>query len=100
MCWAVVIEGIFFRKLLPLSILNCEVQNDQHSLKFITEVHESFFGLEKHNLLSRFRRVLQLFINLEASCLHGSQPGLSSLGGNKGCRDKSAAGGSSFRTAI
>lgn len=30
--------------------------------------------------------VLQLFINLETSYLHGSQAGLSSLGGNKGCR--------------
>ena len=91
----------FFKEtitLCPVSL--CEVQNDQHSLNFITEVHETFFGLEKHNLLSRFRRVLQLFINLETSYLHGSQPGLSSLGGNKGCRDKSAAGGSSFRAAI
>lgn len=94
-------EGKFYKEAItfcPVSI--CKVQNGQHSLNFITEVHESFFGLERHNLLSRFRTALQLFINLETSYLHGSQPGLSSLGGNKGCRDKSAAGGSSFRAAI
>lgn len=37
--------------------------------------------------------LLKLFINLEAFYLHGSQPGLSSLGGNKGCRDRRAMGG-------
>lgn len=38
--------------------------------------------------------VLQFFINLETSSLYGSQPGLSLLGGNKGChRDRNTAGG-------
>lgn len=36
---------------------------------------------------------LQLFINLETTQLHGSWAGLSSLGGNKGCRAALSAGG-------
>lgn len=53
----------------------------------------SFFGLgDSLTLCPDFGMVLKLFINLEAFYLHGSQPGLSSLGGNKGCRDRRAVG--------
>lgn len=53
----------------------------------------SFFGLgDGVTLCPDFWMVLKLFINLEAFYLHGSQPGLSSLGGNKGCRDRRAVG--------
>lgn len=53
----------------------------------------SFFGLgDGMPLCPDFWMVLKLFINLEAFYLHGSQPGLSSLGGNKGCRDRRAVG--------
>lgn len=54
----------------------------------------SCFGLgDGMTLCPGFWMVLKLFINLEAFYLHGSQPGLSSLGGNKGCRDRRAVGG-------
>lgn len=54
----------------------------------------SFFGLGSGmTLCPDFWMVLKLFINLEAFYLHGSQPGLSSLGGNKGCWDRRAVGG-------
>lgn len=53
----------------------------------------SFFGLGGGmTLCPDFWMVLKLFINLEAFYLHGSQPGLSSLGGNKGCPDRRAVG--------
>lgn len=53
----------------------------------------SFSGLgDGMTLCPEFWMVLKLFINLEAFYLHGSQPGLSSLGGNKECRDRRAVG--------
>lgn len=53
----------------------------------------SFFGLgDCVTLCPDFQMVLKLFINLEAFYLHGSQPGLSSIGGNKGYQGRRAVG--------
>lgn len=53
----------------------------------------TFFGLgDVMTLCPGFWMVLKPFINLEAFYLHGSQAGLSSLGGNNGCRDRRAVG--------